>query len=114
MRPHGAKRSPMRPYNAGMKPLTLLGGLTPRRFLQDYWHKKPLLIRQAIPEFQPVMPRDALFALAARDDVESRLITHFRNQWQLQSGPFDHLPAFDRKSWTLLVQGVNLHDDAAD
>lgn len=97
-----------------MKKMTLLGGLTPAQFMRDYWHKKPLLIRQAVPGFSPLVSRDALFELAARDDVESRLITHFRKQWQMKSGPVDALPAVTSPNWTLLVQGVNLHDEAAD
>jgi 50S ribosomal protein L16 3-hydroxylase len=101
-------------YNGGMKKFTLLGGLTPARFMRDYWQKKPLLIRQAIPEFSPVLNRDELFALAGREDVESHLVTRFARRWQMQSGPFTRLPDISKKAWTLLVQGVNLHDDAAD
>jgi 50S ribosomal protein L16 3-hydroxylase len=97
-----------------MTTTTLLGSLTPARFLRDYWHKKPLVIRQALPGFQPLLSRAGLFELAARDEVESRLITHFDNQWEMQSGPFSKLPASKRGDWTLLVQGVNLYDDAAD
>ncbi|MFC5474279.1 JmjC domain-containing protein [Paraherbaspirillum soli] len=97
-----------------MKNSTLLGGLTPAQFLRDYWHKKPLLIRQALPGFKPLLSADALFELASRDDVESRLVTHFKQQWQMQNGPFDSLPSVRQKDWTLLVQGVNLHHDAAD
>lgn len=97
-----------------MKKLSLLGGLTPRQFLRDYWHKKPLLIRQAIPHFKPLLSRDELASMAERDDVESRLITRFGTQWQLQSGPLAQLPPFGKKGWTMLVQGVNLHHDAAD
>ena len=97
-----------------MKKLTLLGGLTPRQFLQDYWHKKPLLIRQAIPHFSPILSRSQLFEMAQRDDVESRLISHVGKHWQMKSGPQPEYPAFDKKAWTLLVQGVNLHDDAAE
>ncbi|WP_151638331.1 cupin domain-containing protein [Noviherbaspirillum aerium] len=97
-----------------MKTHSILGGMTPQKFLRDYWHKKPLLIRQAIPGFQPILSRDDLCALAAKDDVESRLITHFKGKWQMQSGPAQALPSFDQKGWTMLVQGVNLHDDAAD
>jgi 50S ribosomal protein L16 3-hydroxylase len=97
-----------------MKRMSVLGDLTPREFLRSYWQKKPVLIRQALPQFAPVLSRDALFALAARDDVEARLITHFGAQWKLSHGPLTALPATTRKGWTILVQGVNLHDDAAD
>lgn len=97
-----------------MKKNTLLGKLTPAQFLRDYWHKKPLLIRQAIPGFKPFLSRDALFKLAADEDVESRLITHIKQQWGMQTGPFDTLPPLKQKKWTLLIQGVNLHDDQAE
>jgi 50S ribosomal protein L16 3-hydroxylase len=100
--------------NDKMKNMTLLGDISPAQFLRDYWHKKPLLIRQAIPDFQPLLQRDELFHLASQDDVESRLITHFKQEWKLNSGPFDRLPSIKQKDWTLLVQGVNLHVDAVD
>lgn len=93
----------------------LLGNRTPRQFMRRYWQKKPLLIRQAIPGMSAPVPRDDLFELADLDDVESRLITHFRNTWNLEHGPFapDELPSVRKREWTLLVQGVNLHDERA-
>ncbi|MDO8301196.1 cupin domain-containing protein, partial [Lacisediminimonas sp.] len=97
-----------------MKKLPLLGGLTPERFLQDYWHKKPLLIRQAIPGFIAPLSRDEVFALARDGDVESRLITRFAGKWKLSSGPLPELPATSRRNWSVLVQGVNLHDQRAE
>ncbi|MBU9558138.1 cupin domain-containing protein [Burkholderia multivorans] len=117
-------RSQAEPRNAAAAPLgapppdlptPLLGGLTPAQFMRRYWQKKPLLIRQAIPGVKPPVTRDALFDLAADYDAESRLITHFRNKWQLAHGPFEpgSLPAVTRDAWTLLVQGLDLHVDAA-
>jgi 50S ribosomal protein L16 3-hydroxylase len=97
-----------------MKNSTLLGGITPAQFLRDYWHKKPLLIRQALPGFKALLTPAELFALAAREDVESRLITKAKGDWKMQNGPFARLPTLKQKEWTLLVQGVNLHDDQAD
>jgi len=101
-------------YNGAMKKLTLLGGLTAAEFLRDYWHKKPLLIRQAIPDFKPLLSRDELFNMVKSEDVESRLITHVKREWNMDSGPFEQLPPLKQKDWTLLVQGVNLHDEAVD
>ncbi|PRE08284.1 cupin domain-containing protein [Burkholderia multivorans] len=117
-------RSQAEPRNAAAAPLgapppdlptPLLGGLTPAQFMRRYWQKKPLLIRQAMPGVEPPVTRDALFDLAADYDAESRLITHFRNKWQLAHGPFEpgSLPAVTRDAWTLLVQGLDLHVDAA-
>lgn len=98
-----------------MKNTPVLGDTAVATFLKKYWQKKPLLIRQAVPDAQPPLTRDALFALAARDDVESRLLTNFNDRWSLKHGPFHELPSAKKKCWTLLVQGLNLHlDQAAD
>jgi 50S ribosomal protein L16 3-hydroxylase len=103
------------------RPLTLLGGLSPAQFMRRYWHRQPLLIRQALAPGKPVIERDALFALADLDEVEARLITRPRARgrepgWSLRHGPFarDELPSVKTRLWTLLVQGVNLHHAAAD
>lgn len=96
-------------------PAQMLGGMSPARFMQRYWQKKPLLIRNAFPGFQPLLTRPELFALAAQESVESRLIVHKAAGWQLRHGPFARtaLPPLKQKRWTLLVQGVDLHLDAA-
>lgn len=97
-----------------MKKLTLLGNLSPQEFLRDYWHKRPLLIRSAIPQFKAPISATELINLVKQNDVESRLVTYFKQQWHLRNGPFLDLPDKKKKSWTLLVQGVNLHHPAAD
>lgn len=91
-------------------PLQLLGGLTPREFLRDYWQQKPLLIRQAIPGYQSPISPDELAGLSLEEEVESRIvIEHGDRPWELRRGPFaedayQHLPERD---WTLLVQAVD-------
>ena len=91
--------------------LTLLGGMSPQQFMRDYWQKKPLLIRQAIPGFKALLDRSALFALAEQEDVESRLITQIDTGWKMKSGPLPRraLPPLKTPGWTLLVQGVDTH-----
>ena len=69
-------------------PLPLLGGLSPRQFMSRHWQKKPLLVRGAMPGFAPLLPRAELFALAARDDVESRLVARSGKDWLFRRGPF--------------------------
>ncbi|MFN7196739.1 MAG: cupin domain-containing protein, partial [Hylemonella sp.] len=99
--------------------LPLLGGLSPAAFMRRHWHKRPLLVRQALPGFKPLLGRAELFALAQREDVESRLVRQQpgrgRPQWSLQRGPFARraLPTLQTPNWTLLVQGLDLHSEAA-
>ena len=104
-------------------PLQLLGSITPAEFMSKYWQKKPLLIRGAIPEFKPLLSRDELFELAENPDVESRLIVENTSAkrkkselaWTMANGPFSEdtaeLPSLKKSNWTLLVQGVDLHDE---
>jgi 50S ribosomal protein L16 3-hydroxylase len=87
----------------------LLGGLSPRIFLREYWQKKPLLVRGALPGFQGLLTHSELIDLACRDDAQSRLITQKNAIWQVRHGPFtlDSFSRLPRKKWTLLVQDVN-------
>ena len=101
-------------------PWALLGGISPERFMKEYWQKKPLLVRGAIPAFalsgqslaSPLSMAD-LVNLAGQKNVESRLIKS--KPWSLGHGPFKktEIPALSEKDWTLLVQGVNGHHPAA-
>jgi 50S ribosomal protein L16 3-hydroxylase len=99
------------------EPLQLLGGLTPKTFMHRHWHKKPMVIRQAIPGFMPPLSRTALFELAAQDEVQSRLVVQASadgaRNWRFRHGPFARkaLPPLKQAGWTLLVQGVDLLDD---
>jgi 50S ribosomal protein L16 3-hydroxylase len=95
--------------------LPLLGGLSPARFMKRHWQKKPLLVRGAVPGFAPLLAQAELFELAARDEVESRLVAQTGRGWQFRRGPFARrsLPPMSRAGWTLLVQGVDLHVPAA-
>ncbi len=91
-------------------PLQLLGGLTPREFLRDYWQQKPLLVRQAIPGFESPISADELAGLALEEEVESRLVLeHGARPWELRRGPFaeDTFSQLPERDWTLLVQAVD-------
>ncbi len=97
-------------------PLTLLGDISPADFMKNHWQRKPLLVRQAIPDFSPLLARTELFDLTSQPDVESRLVIGQNNgqrAWQMQRGPFKRkaIPKLSERDWTLLVQGVDLHDD---
>ena len=91
--------------------MQLLGGLTAKAFLQDYWQKKPLLIRQALPGFRSPLSPDELAGLACETEVESRLILEKDGAapWQLEHGPFEESRFADLPAthWTLLIQKAN-------
>lgn len=98
-----------------MLPTALLAGQSPAQFMRRIWQRKPLVARAAWPGVAPPLTRAALLALAARDDVESRLVQRDGERWTLRRGPLARrsLPPLARPNWTLLVQGVDLHADAA-
>jgi 50S ribosomal protein L16 3-hydroxylase len=93
--------------------LRLLGGLTAREFLRRYWQKRPLLVRGALQDLSSIIDRRGLMTLAARDDVESRIVERRGTRQKTLHGPFRRLKARS-SSWTVLVNGVNLHVPAAD
>lgn len=94
--------------------LQLLGGLTATEFLAEYWQKKPLLIKNAISDFQGLLSPEELAGLACEDDVQSRIVEYINGKWHASHGPFDdddfaRLPQKPsaQHNWTLLVQSVN-------
>ena len=97
------------------QPLDLLAGLSPAQFMRRHWQKKPLLVRQSIPGFKPLLSRADLFAMAADEDVESRLIVQKGAGWKMKQGPIGRrsLPPVNQLGWTLLVQSVDNHDEGA-
>ncbi|MDB5887584.1 MAG: araC-like ligand binding domain protein [Rhodocyclales bacterium] len=97
---------------------TLLGGMKPQQFLDEYWQKKPLLVRNAVPDFQGLLTPAQTRQLAADEDVESRLVFPIHDGkdggWQLLSGPLRKRDFPKSGAWTVLVQGLNLLLDEAD
>lgn len=94
-------------------PLALLGGLTPDAFMRKIWQRKPLLIRQAIPDFRCPLSTNDVRKLSRSDDAESRLIWREDDAWQMEPGPFARLPKPAEPGWTLLVQSLEQHLDWA-
>lgn len=115
---------PQAPQNLPLnEPWALLGGISPDWFMQRNWHKKPLLVRGAIPAFKlcaknnealasPISAEE-LFQFANRDTVESRLIK--AKPWSFEHGPFKSksIPSLNKSDWTLLLQGMDAHHPAA-
>ena len=94
-------------------PLCLPGSITPEQFLSEYWQKKPLLIKQGLPQLIGMFEPDDMLGLALEEDASARLLTQAASkqqglpQWQLKKSPltetdFDNLP----EQWTVLVQNL--------
>ena len=94
-------------------PLCLPESITPEQFLKDYWQKKPLLIKQGLPQLIGMFEPEDILGLSIDEDATARLLTQADSkqdgqpQWQLKKSPlveadFDNLP----EQWSVLVQNL--------
>jgi 50S ribosomal protein L16 3-hydroxylase len=94
-------------------PLCLPNTITPEQFLSDYWQKKPLLIKQGLPQLIGMFEPEDILGLSIDKDATTRLLTQAASkqdgqpQWQLKKSPlteanFDNLP----EQWSVLVQNL--------
>jgi 50S ribosomal protein L16 3-hydroxylase len=99
----------------------LLGSFSVDTFLEEYWQKKPLLIRNALPDFSDPLSPEELAGLACEEGVESRIVSKTTSKkvsrtaptdddgWTLRNGPFveSDFTSLPDHYWTLLVQAVD-------
>ncbi|WP_377109392.1 JmjC domain-containing protein [Pseudoalteromonas sp. R86517] len=91
-----------------------INNLCEQEFLNQYWQKKPLLIKQGFTDFQDPIEAEELAGLAMEESIESRIVTNHNNDWQAYQGPFEDFEKLTEQHATLLVQAVdNWHSDAA-
>lgn len=91
--------------------LAVLGGITAEQFLTEYWQKKPLLVRNALPEIKNLLEPTDVMGLALDENINARLIKQKDkdpNHWSVKSSPlmkadFQKMP----KLWTLLIQAID-------
>lgn len=94
-------------------PLCLPKSLSAEQFLSEYWQKKPLLIKQGLPQLIGMFEPEDILGLALEEEASARLLTQSpakqnnKPQWQVKKSPltetdFDNLP----KQWTVLVQNL--------
>ncbi|MFC0178958.1 JmjC domain-containing protein [Thorsellia kenyensis] len=76
-------------------------------FLNNYWQKKPLLIKNAFSQFVDPISPEILAGLAMESEVDSRIVTNHNQNWSLHTGPFDNFDLLTDSHSTLLVQAVN-------
>jgi 50S ribosomal protein L16 3-hydroxylase len=88
--------------------------LSEQAFLNQYWQKKPLLIKRGFNDFKDPIDANELAGLAMEDSIESRIITNHNQQWQSHQGPFEDFEILTDEHATLLVQAVDhWHPEAA-
>lgn len=76
-------------------------------FMATYWQKKPVILKNALPDFiDPISP-DELAGLAMENEVDSRLVSFTDGKWQASHGPFEQFDNLGESHWSLLVQAVN-------
>ncbi|MFA9420024.1 MAG: cupin domain-containing protein [Gammaproteobacteria bacterium] len=84
-----------------------LQGFDSEEFIQQYWQKKPCLIRQAFTGFQSPVSPEELAGLACEESVHSRLVIEKGGEtaWQLRYGPFteDDFLTLPETHYSLLV-----------
>lgn len=76
-------------------------------FLEKYWQKQPVVLKNAFPNFVDPITPDELAGLAMEPEVDSRLVSHFNGKWQASNGPFEHFDDLGETGWSLLAQAVN-------
>ncbi|MBE2894056.1 cupin domain-containing protein [Pasteurellaceae bacterium NCTC 11878] len=91
--------------------LCLPKGITPEIFLRDYWQKKPLFIKQGLPQIKGLLEPQDIIELAQQEDVTARLVQttveQGKERWTLKTSPlvasdFENLP----EKWSVLVQNL--------
>ncbi|MDP0239929.1 cupin domain-containing protein [Glaesserella parasuis] len=92
-------------------PFCLPENISAEDFLQNYWQKRPLLIRNGLPQIVGLFEPQDIIELAQEGEVTSRLIqTHQTaegEKWSLKRSPlsaedFENLP----EQWSVLVQNL--------
>lgn len=111
---------PALPIEVQARPRQRLG-MPAARFLRDYWHKRPVLIRGAFPDFENPVAPDDLAGLACEELALSRIVietpprarSQAASRWTLRNGPFaeSDFAKLPKTHWTLLVQDVDKWDD---
>jgi 50S ribosomal protein L16 3-hydroxylase len=83
-------------------------------FLQEFWQKKPCVIKGFFSDFDDPLDEHELAGLAQEEEVDSRLVSKHDNQWQVTQGPIDDFAPLCVGAWSLLVQGVDRYVPEVD
>lgn len=86
-----------------------LGSRSPEEFLENYWDKKFLHVKNAVNNMTELSSKEELFDFATSEDVESRIVSIKNQKVEALSGPFtkNDYSSLGEENWTLLNQGMN-------
>lgn len=82
--------------------------ITPAIFLNQYWQKKPLIIRQGMPEIIGQFTPKDIIDLAQEEEINARLIKQYdEDKWNFKASPLSHQDFTDMpEKWSVLVQNM--------
>lgn len=87
-----------------------LGDISQKQFMEEYWQKKPLLVRQAFPNFESPITADELAGLACEEEVNSRIVMekHGEHPWFPVFGPMSDeiYSTMPETHWSLIVNDL--------
>ncbi|OZN25219.1 ribosomal oxygenase [Actinobacillus seminis] len=77
-------------------------------FLREYWQKKPLLIRNGLPQIVGQFEPADIIELAQNEDATARLVKQYsEDDWQLKRSPLSEADFADLpEKWSVLVQNL--------
>ncbi|MCV2883895.1 cupin domain-containing protein [Aestuariibacter sp. AA17] len=82
-------------------------------FLNEYWQKKPVVLKRLFSDFKDPLDEHELAGLAQEEEVDSRIVRSDGNTWHVEHGPFDDFETVCQDKWSLLVQSVDAYLDDA-
>jgi 50S ribosomal protein L16 3-hydroxylase len=84
-----------------------LNNIDIKKFLSQYWQKKPLVIKQGLKNFIDPLDEHDLAGLSQEPSIDSRIVSQTNKVWQVSHGPFEDVNAHCSGAWSLLVQSVD-------
>lgn len=83
--------------------------LSQQDFLENYWQKKPVVLKNALPNLPELTDENELAGLAMEEFIDSRIVENNEGEWQVNHGPFQDFSRWQDGKWSLLVQGVDTY-----
>lgn len=82
--------------------------ITPEIFLRDYWQKKPLVVRNALPQIVGMFEPADIFELATNEEATARLVKQYTDDdWRVKLSGITEADLADvPEKWSVLVQNM--------